>query len=73
MKIYRQYRPDRRLVLYPGNSARLLARIPDNSIDLTITSPPYCMGKEYDDSTSTDDFEAAHDLILPEIVRVTKI
>lgn len=50
----------------------LLAQIPDNSVDLTITSPPYCMGKAYESSTSTEDFVEAHEAVLPEVVRVTK-
>ena len=50
----------------------LLRRIPDGCIDLTITSPPYCMGKEYEKSKSVEDFIAAHEVILPEIVRITR-
>ncbi len=46
--------------------------MPDKSIDLTITSPPYCMGKEYETSKSVDDFIAAHEIVLPEIVRITR-
>lgn len=50
----------------------LISSIPDDSIELTVTSPPYCMGKEYETSYSVDDFIAAHTRILPEIVRVTR-
>ena len=46
--------------------------MPDGCIDLTITSPPYCMGKEYERSKSVDDFIAAHKIILPEVARVTR-
>jgi adenine-specific DNA-methyltransferase len=50
----------------------LLRSMPDGSVALTVTSPPYCMGKEYEDSHSIQDFLAAHIQILPEIVRVTR-
>jgi adenine-specific DNA-methyltransferase len=50
----------------------LLRSMPDRSVSLTITSPPYCMGKEYERSYSIDDFVAEHVRILPEIVRVTR-
>ena len=50
----------------------LLRSVPDSSVSLTITSPPYCMGKEYERSYSIDDFVADHVRILPEIVRVTR-
>jgi adenine-specific DNA-methyltransferase len=58
--------------LFFGNCLDLIRCIPNNSIDLTITSPPYCMGKEYETSNSVEDFIAAHKVILPEIVRITR-
>ncbi len=59
-------------VLFTGDCVELIRRVPDGSIDLTITSPPYCMGKEYETSNSIEDFIAAHKVILPEIVRITR-
>ncbi|HXI23094.1 MAG TPA: site-specific DNA-methyltransferase, partial [Pyrinomonadaceae bacterium] len=59
-------------VLFSGDCLSLINEIPDNSIDLTVTSPNYCMGKEYEDSTSIEDFVEAHELLLPEIVRITR-
>ncbi len=59
-------------VLFFGDCVELISRLPDNSVDLTITSPNYCMGKEYETSRSVEDFIAAHKVILPEIVRITK-
>lgn len=50
----------------------LLATIQDNSIDLIVTSPPYCMGLEYEKSTSADDFLNNHKKLFPEIARVLK-
>lgn len=58
--------------LFQGDSYELLKKIPDNSIDLIITSPPYCMGKEYENDTDTESFIANHKKILPEIVRIAK-
>jgi adenine-specific DNA-methyltransferase len=46
--------------------------MPDNSVDLTISSPPYCIGKAYERSRSLPDFIAAQETILPEIARITK-
>ena len=50
----------------------LLRSMPDDSVSLTLTSPPYCMGKEYETSYSLEDFANAHAQTLPEIVRVTR-
>ncbi|MBO1361935.1 site-specific DNA-methyltransferase [Acetobacter sacchari] len=50
----------------------MLKAIPDNSVALTVTSPPYCMGKEYESGSDVTDFVVAHNAILPEIVRITR-
>lgn len=59
-------------VLYHGDCVDFLANLPSECIDLTITSPPYFMGKDYDKSTKIEDFIDFHKRLLPEIVRVTK-
>lgn len=58
--------------LYSGDCAELLRDMPDNSVSLTLTSPPYCIGKAYEDKRKAEDFVKDHETILPEIVRVTK-
>ena len=58
--------------LFNGDCKALLATIPDNSIALAVTSPPYCMGKEYEPGNKIEDFVAAHASVLPEIVRVIR-
>ncbi|NJK91887.1 MAG: site-specific DNA-methyltransferase [Blastochloris sp.] len=72
MKVYKTWAKDRDFTLYEGDCKKLIARLPDESVDLVLTSPPYCIGKKYEDKTEADDFEKDHQLILPEIVRVTK-
>jgi adenine-specific DNA-methyltransferase len=72
MKIYEDWRCDRSFTLFNGDCAKLLASLPDNSVSLTLTSPPYCIGKSYEDKTKAEDFVKDHKAILPEIVRVTK-
>ena len=34
--------------LFNGDCLELLQKIPDNSVSLVATSPPYCMGKAYE-------------------------
>src|SRR5690606_10297549 len=58
--------------LFNGSCEELLAQVPDESVQLTVSSPPYCMGKEYEPGNKIEDFIAAHEAILPEVVRVTK-
>ena len=42
------------LVLYHGDVNDFLATIPDESIKLIITSPPYNLGKEYENRTDVE-------------------
>jgi adenine-specific DNA-methyltransferase len=50
----------------------VIRRLPNDSVDVTIASPPYCIGKAYERSTSLDDFVAEQRRVLPEIARITK-
>ncbi|WP_217997636.1 DNA-methyltransferase [Comamonas aquatica] len=60
-------------VLFHGSCEGLLSALPDASIDLVVTSPPYCMGKAYEKrGDGIDDFVANHKLILPEVCRILK-
>ncbi len=72
MKIFRRYKSGRGVVLHLGDCLDLLHQLPSSSVDLTITSPPYCMGKEYERTDRLNCFVEAHLRILPEIIRVTK-
>lgn len=59
-------------VLFLGDCMDFIRLMPDESVDVTITSPPYCIGKEYDHARSLDDFIADQMRVLPEIARITK-
>lgn len=72
-KIYKRYNVNNRITLYNGDCYKLLKRIPDNSIDLIVTSPPYCIGKAYEkpeDDINT--FRTQHERIYPELHRILK-
>jgi adenine-specific DNA-methyltransferase len=51
---------------------KFLAKLKPGSVDLIVSSPPYCMGKEYDTSISVDDFIADHKKLAPLLVRALK-
>jgi len=53
--------------IHHGDSLELLKNLPDDSVDMIITSPPYCMGKEYENlSDDEESFIKKHKIILPE-------
>jgi adenine-specific DNA-methyltransferase len=70
--IHKKYRADSQCVLHHGNCIDLLSVMEDSAVDLTVTSPPYCIGKEYESSRTVEDFIATHERVFPEVVRVTK-
>lgn len=51
---------------------QFLARLKPNSVDLIVSSPPYCIGKEYDTSLSIDHFKADHLRLAPLLVRALR-
>lgn len=72
MRIYKRFAPDRDIVLHHGDCLKLFQDIPSGSIDLTITSPPYCIGKEYEQCRDVDDFIASQKEVLPKIIELTR-
>ncbi|WP_058301062.1 DNA-methyltransferase [Gorillibacterium timonense] len=73
MKIYKRFSAENRITLYNGDSLKLLKQIPSNSVDMIITSPPYCIGKEYEDpQNDIESFKNEHKRIFPDIYRVLK-
>jgi adenine-specific DNA-methyltransferase len=59
--------------LYNGDCTALLNALPEASIDLVISSPPYCMGKEYEPGEKdVETFKSQHREILPLVIRALK-
>jgi len=58
------------LVLYEGNCLDLLSQIPDKFVKLVVTSPPYNLGKPYEDRLDLDDYLAQQNQVIKECVRV---
>ncbi|PAT01057.1 site-specific DNA-methyltransferase [Candidatus Izimaplasma bacterium ZiA1] len=73
MKIYKDFSKGNKVTLYNGDCFDLLKTIPDDSIDLVITSPPYAMNRSYEKaSDDVNTFIDQHKLLLPEVNRVLK-
>ena len=43
-------------VIWTGDSLELLKSIPDSSVQLVVTSPPYNIGKIYENPTSLEEY-----------------
>lgn len=73
MKIYKHFNQNSSMTLYNGDCLSLLKEIPDETIDLIITSPPYCMKKAYENpNDDIDTFKETHNRIFDDLYRILK-
>lgn len=56
-------------VVYPGSCLDLLKDIPDGSMQLIVTSPPYNIGKEYEKKLRLDDYLEQQGKVIQECTR----
>ena len=72
LKINRTFSKDNLITLYLGDCLDFLKQIPDSSIQLIITSPPYNIGKEYERKTDIKKYVSQQNRVINECVRVLK-
>lgn len=57
-------------VVWQGDARELLAQMPNESVHLIITSPPYNIGKVYENPTSLEEYLDEHLSIAEALIRV---
>jgi adenine-specific DNA-methyltransferase len=62
--------PAREILVFPGDCLDLLAAIPDEAIQLVVTSPPYNLGKEYEQKLDLNVYLEQQAAVIRECVRV---
>lgn len=65
-------RAARSIQIKSQDAFEFLAQLEPESVDLFVSSPPYCMGKAYDTSADTADFVSMHEQLRPLLVRALK-
>ena len=70
LNIHSTFRKNFKAVIYPGDCLKLLQQIPDESIQLIVTSPPYNIGKEYENKLKLDTYIKQQTKVIKECVRV---
>jgi len=68
-RIAEHFRPDERVVLFPGSCLDLLRECPDDVFGLIVTSPPYNIGKEYEKRLELGTYLAQQAKVIRECVR----
>lgn len=61
-----------KITLFQGDCMQLLKQIPDNSINLVVTSPPYNIGKEYEKKADIKAYYRWQARVIKECYRVLK-
>jgi len=70
IRITTTYDPRADLVLYEGDCLDLLAQIPNASVQLVVTSPPYNLGKPYERRLDLDAYLDGQRAVIEACVRV---
>ena len=68
-EISRKFSESEQVVLFHGDCLELLREIPDKSLQLVITSPPYNIGKPYETRLKLDDYVNQQASVITECVR----
>jgi len=69
-KIQRKFSLDADAILNNDSCYDFVKTIPDKSVSLVITSPPYNIGKKYEKKTSLKDYYQNQEQIIDECVRI---
>jgi len=67
-----RFRLDAEIVLFHGDVSEFLAQIPDRSVTLIITSPPYNLGKEYENRVAIEQYLQAQAEVIAQLYRVLR-
>lgn len=72
IKIGKKYKKDNDATLFTGNCMDLLKQIPNESVQLVITSPPYNIGKEYEKRQKLQSYLNFQEQVIKECYRILK-
>lgn len=69
-KIADHFETDANIILYHGDTNDLIDTIPDNFVKLIIASPPYNLGKAYENKISIDDYLQTQAEVIEKLYRI---
>lgn len=71
-QIESRFRADAEIVLHHGDANDFVATLPDNSIRLIITSPPYNLGKAYEDRVEIGEYLETQAQLIAQFYRILR-
>jgi len=72
MRVRKRFHLDNKVTLFSGDCLTLLGKIPDDAAQLVITSPPYNVGKEYEQNLTLHDYLMLQRRVISECIRITR-
>ncbi|MBE3142746.1 MAG: site-specific DNA-methyltransferase [Planctomycetes bacterium] len=72
IKIASVFNPSADFILHTGDTRDLLKQIPDEFVQLAVTSPPYNLGKPYEERLELIDYLHQQEEVITECFRVLK-
>lgn len=70
--IANKYNETANVIIYKGSSYDFIKTIPSKTVKLVVTSPPYNIGKEYENKINLDEYYKNQERIIDESVRILK-
>lgn len=69
MDISQSFSANDNVVVFPGDCLNLLKNVPDEALQLIVTSPPYNIGKEYESRLRLDRYIEQQSMVIRECIR----
>lgn len=70
IEISPKFQPNADVVLYHGDCIELLSTIPNSTVTLIVTSPPYNIGKVYERRRKLEEYLSLQEVVIKECVRL---
>jgi adenine-specific DNA-methyltransferase len=71
-KIASAFNPTAEAILYVGSCLDFIKTVPDSSIQLVVTSPPYNIGKAYEKRINLEEYINQQEIVIRESFRILK-
>lgn len=72
-EIAAKFSPEAQIVLHQGDSLDFAQTLPNDSISLVITSPPYNLGKDYENRASMGVYLEQQSLLIAQLHRILRV
>lgn len=70
LKIPQDYSDEQNIILYQGLVENFISQIPEKSVRLIMTSPPYNLGKKYENKSSFDEYLDYFRVLIPKLSKI---